>query len=173
MTDNVYKTCIAMLTQRGYNIKENDDEKIIGEMNDNKICIFMLIVPKLNVNRIQEYIGMAKALDIIHCVIIYGDSVTPVANKVVLNSNDIDIELFKEEELQYNITTHVLVPQHIKLNEKETADFKEKYGTKIPTLYSTDPISKFYKFNPGDIIKIIRNKGFIGYRIVKLVGKRK
>ena len=173
MTSKVHQTCISMLTQRGYNIIQNDDEKIIGEMDDDKICIFLLIVTKLNVNRIQEYIGMSKALGITHCVIIYGDSVTPVANKVVLNSKDIEIELFKEEELQYNITKHILVPEHIKLTIKETIEFKEKYGTKIPTLYNIDPISKFYKYNQGDIIKIIRKNGFVGYRIVKLVGKRK
>lgn len=173
MTNKVHQTCIAMLTQRGYNIIENDDEKMIGEIDNEKICIFLLIAVKLNVNRIQEYIGMSKALDIKHCVIIYGESVTPVANKVVLNSKDIEIELFNEQELQYNITEHTLVPKHIKLNKEETVEFKKKYGTKIPILYNIDPISKFYKYNPGDIIKIIRKNGFIGYRIVKILGKRK
>ena len=51
-----------------------------------------------------------------------------VAKKVIEEANDIIIELFQEEELQYNITKHYLVPKH------ELAHSK---GTKGATLRAT------------------------------------
>ena len=87
---------------------------------------------------------------------------------------DIEIELFFEDELQYNITKHILVPEHIRLSNNKAKKFKEKYGTKFPILLINDPISRFFNYKSGDIIKIIRcqkikedSNYYITYRIVK------
>jgi DNA-directed RNA polymerase I, II, and III subunit RPABC1 len=167
MSNNIRNTCIEMLIQRGYNIVEQDEQKIIGEMDIDKICIFLVVSAKLNINKIQEYIGMSDMLRIKHCVIIYRDGVTPVANKIVNNSIEIEIELFNQEELSYNITKHSLVPEHIKLSGIEAQTIIDKYGKKLPIMFTVDAISRFYRYKDGDIVKIIRRNKFIGYRIVK------
>ena len=79
-------------------------------------------------------------------------------------------ELFEENELQYNITKHYLVPKHELLFEKGSKgakEFKEKYSDKFPIILKTDPISRFYGFNKGDIIKVTRKGDVVMYRIVK------
>ena len=92
------------------------------------------------------------------------------AKKVIEEANDLIIELFQEEELQYNITKHYLVPKHELSYPKGTKiskDFKDKYGDKFPVLLKTDPVARFYGYNKGDIIKITRKGGYVTYRFVK------
>ena len=114
-TLKAYNTCIEMFEQRGYEIAEQDDERILAIKQDgNQICAFIpKYMSKFNVDRIQEYISMIKKMDVWHCLIVYKDSATPIAKKVVEDSQEIMIELFNEDELQYNITKHFLVPKHV------------------------------------------------------------
>lgn len=161
------QTCLEMFQQRGYNIIDHDDDRINAIKQDgNLICAFMADTPKFNVVRVQEYIAFMNELGTHHGVIVYKDNATPMAKKVVDNSQDIIIELFTEEELQYNITKHRLVPKHERLPAEEAIVFKKRFGTKFPVILRTDAISRFYGYNKGDIIKINRTDGII-YRIVK------
>jgi DNA-directed RNA polymerase I, II, and III subunit RPABC1 len=102
-----------------------------------------------------------------HAIVVFNDSVTPMAQKVVDELEGLRIELFQMNSLRYNITKHRLVPKHIPLTKGEMKAFKEEFGTKIPILLHSDPIVRFYDFQRGDIIKVERKNGFICYRIVK------
>jgi DNA-directed RNA polymerase I, II, and III subunit RPABC1 len=169
--DIAIKTVIEMITQREYEITESDDDKIIGSNSEgDQIVVFTQPVIKFNVDRVKEYISLLHKMGKNHCIVIYTESVTSMTKKLVENSVDIKIELFTQEELQYNITKHVLVPQHIRLGPNEAKDFKKLYGSKHPALLRIDPISRFYGYQRGDVIKIVRVLGedtFITYRIVK------
>ena len=165
--EKALQTCLEMFEQRGYNIIDHDEYRINAVKEDGRpICAFMADTPKCNVNRVQEYIAFMNQLEVNHCLIVYKDNATPMAKKVVDNSQDIIIELFTEEELQYNITKHRLVPIHERLSSEEEIAFKQRFGTKFPSLLRTDPVSRFYGYNRGDVIKITRKDG-ITYRIVK------
>ena len=173
--EKAVNTLKNMITQRGYDIKSFDDEKFIGENERGEsIVVFTTLVDKFNVDRFKEKIAVLNSINKNHCIVIYNDSVTSIAKKVVENSVDKKFELFTIDELQYNITTHRLVPLHIKLSEKEASIFKKKYGLKFPVILTTDPISRFYNFQRGDVIKIIRkdkscsdSQSFITHRIVR------
>jgi len=161
------QTCLEMFQQRGYTIVEHDEDRINAVKQDGRsICAFMADTPKFNVNRVQEYISFMNQLDTNHGIIVYKDNATPMAKKVIDNSQDIIIELFTEEELQYNITKHRLVPKHERLSPEEAVAFKKSFGIKFPSLLITDPVSRFYGYSRGDIIKVTRKDGII-YRIVK------
>jgi DNA-directed RNA polymerase I, II, and III subunit RPABC1 len=166
-TLKAYNTCVEMFQQRGYEIAEQDDERILAIKQDGaQICAFIpKYMTKFNVDRIQEYISMIKKMDVWHCLIVYKDSATPIAKKVVEDSQEIIIELFNEDELQYNLTKHFLVPKHI-LKYKKT-DKQSKEFQKYPILLKTDPVSRFYGFDKGDIIEITRKNGYVTYRIVR------
>ena len=71
-----------------------------------------------------------------------------------------------ESELQYNLTKNRLVPKAVKMEKEKVEDFKKKFGVKFPTMFSTDPLSRFMNYMKGDIIKIYRADG-LHYRIVK------
>jgi DNA-directed RNA polymerase I, II, and III subunit RPABC1 len=172
MNTTAYDICVEMFNQRGYEIVEQDDERILAIKEDgNQICAFISKnMTKFNVDRIQEYISMIKKMDICHCLIVYKDSATPIAKKVVEDSKEIVIELFNEDELKYNITKHYLVPLHELLYKKKTKEcdeFKKKYSDKFPVLLKTDPVARFYFYDKGDIIRITRKDGYVTYRIVR------
>lgn len=171
--EKAYEICLEMLFQRGYQIFEDDDDsKITARKEDGtNMCVFFADTPKFNVDRVKEFMDLMHSLDIKHCIIVYKDSLTPTAKKV-MSSSDMVLELFTEEELQFNITKHRLVPKHEKLSEQEASAFKETFGNKFPTILRSDPISRFYGYSRGDVIKITRNGnsvggGYITYRIVR------
>lgn len=173
--EKAYETCIEMIEQRGYEIIDQDEERILASREtkskkEDQICVFLTNTPKFNVESIQEYISMMKKMEVDHCIIVYRDSATPVAKKIVDETKDMTIELFTEDELQYNITKHVLVPKHELAFRKGTvgcSNFKKNYGDNIPVLMKSDPISRFYGYERGDIIKVTRKNGFVAFRIVK------
>jgi len=167
-----FDICKEMCIQRNYEIVEEDDERILAIKEDgNQICAFIpSLMTKFNVDRIQEYISMIKKMDIWHCIIVYKDSATPIAKKIVDDSQEIIIELFNEDELQYNITKHYLVPEHKLIHKSKSKggeEFKKKYTDKFPTLLKIDPISRFYGYEKGDVIQITRKDSYVTYRIVK------
>lgn len=169
--DIAIQTVTEMITQRGYQITKSDDDKIIGTNSEKEqIVVFTQPVLKFNVDRVKEYISLLHKLKMTHCIVIYTDTVTSMTKKLVENSIDIKIELFTQEELQYNITKHRLNPQFIRLPPDEMKYFKTNFGLRHPAILRTDPIARFYAYNRGDVIKIIRKNGakrFTTYRIVK------
>jgi len=169
--DKVYKVCTEMFEQRGYNIIYKDEAPIFALKKDGKqVCAFISNTPKFNVEKIQEYISIMKELEVFHAIIVYKDNATSIAKKIVDESTEIIIELFQEDELKYNVTQNYLVPKHelaYEKDSKEASEFKKKYSNKYPTLSQYDPVSRFYGFKTGDIVKVTRKGGIIMYRIVK------
>jgi DNA-directed RNA polymerase subunit H (RpoH/RPB5) len=166
--EKAYQTCIEMFEQRGYKILEKDDERILAEKQDGtQVCAFLTTLNnKFNVDKIQECISVMKQMDVFHAIIVYRDTVTPIAKKVVEESTEILIELFNEEELQYNITKHYLVPKHELKYKKDSKEAKEFRKNKYPIISKKDPVARFYGYNVGDIVMITRKNGYIMFRIV-------
>ena len=157
-----------MLTDRGYIILDNSvDDKLIAQDSESKLIVLISQVKKLNINIIKEYIKLIELQKIPKCIIVYIDQITASAKKVIQHLKHITIEVFDIEELQYNPTKHRYVPEHIKIEGEEFEYINEKYGKKLPILLTSDKISRYYNFKKGDIIKIIRDKDIIAYRMVK------
>lgn len=77
----------------------------------------------------------------------------------------------KKEEL-----THVLVPKHEKVSEKEKTEILEKYDIslkQLPRISVNDPAIAHLDVDSGDLIKITRKSQtsgtFIFYRVVSNV----
>jgi len=166
--DKAVKTLYEIIDQRNYKISEKAENYFIAvKLNGKKILVFTKFVVKFNVDSVKEFIKISNDLGIYHCIIVYTDTVTSIAKKLIENSVDIKIELFMSTELQFNITQHRLVPTHIKLLDADSKKFKKQFGLKFPAILKTDPISRFYGYEKGDVIKIIRSNNYIMYRIVK------
>ena len=161
------KVCCEMILQRSWTI-DTHDEHIIG-MTDNlvKYMVFFVSGQKLNIVNIKDCAKILTDNNIGYSILVYGDSITSSARKVMNTLPNITFELFSLDNLQYNITKHRYVRPHIKLTKSEQEEFRHKMGTDIPLLLKSDPICRFYNFEKGDIIKIIRKDNFISYRIVK------
>lgn len=125
-------------------------------------------IEKVNNAKIMELCSKMKESGVNHILVVYTDVVTPSASKIVESiSHELCIELFSNDELQYNITKHVLQPEFEKI--KAPIAFKRLYGNKgeHAAMLVTDPIARFYGYQRGDVIKISRKDGYVSYRIVK------
>ena len=177
--EKALETLREMITQRGYKIEDNEKDNednqtymICSRVNkkNERIVIFTNPIAKFNVDRVKEFVSVLNEIHISHCIVVYTDSVTSMAQKIIENTVEFQIELFTIGELQYNLTKHILVPKHICLNDEEAKEFRKKYGLRFPVILKTDPVCKFYNFKRGDVIKIVRNSDgneYITHRIVK------
>ena len=70
-----------------------------------------------------------------------------------------NIYVFMENEMAYDPTEHYLTPAHRALTVQEQRDFLSKNNIsidQIPIILSSDMISRYYGFKPGQIIEIKR-----------------
>lgn len=162
--------CKEMLIQRGCDIIDIEDNicndiKIIAIKNNVKTCVFLSESVKFNVDRIKEYIYILNSNDMVQCIIIYIGTITSYVSKTIDLVKNLDIELFNIDDLQFNITKHSLQPVFEKMDTHESELFRKRWG-KIPMMSVSDPISRFYKYKIGDVIKITRKNGIVTFRKV-------
>lgn len=168
---SVLQTISEMMSERKYYLysKNNENKELVYSKDlKNSIDSIIIFFPqekKVNIDIVKEKIYRMKNNNIKKCIIVYKETITSSAKKT-LELLSSDIELFIEEELKYNITKHYLVPKHILLPDSEKRKLKEKFGKKMPVLLKSDPVSRFYNYKKGDIIKIIRDNDIVCYRVV-------
>jgi DNA-directed RNA polymerase subunit H (RpoH/RPB5) len=164
----IKNTCIEMMEDRCYTVIDSDDDNILFEnmSNGDRILSCIFDEPKLNVNNVKDMILILNENDLKHGIIIYNEVITSTAKKIIDTLQDYFIETFSMDELKYNITKHRLVPKHVKANEEEYKELK-KFGPKLPVMLKTDPVTRYYNYKSGDIIRVERFDGNIIYRIVR------
>jgi DNA-directed RNA polymerase I, II, and III subunit RPABC1 len=183
----VEKTVREMLDSRGYEITQElqDDEvkslvaskKIVNNCSHTVPDINVIFATdymggeevKFNIKIVNSYIAYINARKLKHVLIIHQGKITSRVKDTISNYQilkKIKIEVFTQNELKFNITKHRLVPKHEVMTKEESKEFKLKYGNKFNSILVTDPVSRFYGYEKGDIVKIYRNSGIIIYRIV-------
>ena len=92
------------------------------------------------------------------------------AEKKVLKKEKVVIGAEKKEaEAEIDISSHILVPKHIKLSEEEVKELENRIGDLqlLPKIRIDDPAIAKLKAKPGDVIKILRpDEPVPYYRIV-------
>jgi DNA-directed RNA polymerase subunit H (RpoH/RPB5) len=160
--------CKEMLECRGYNVTSEEELYITANSNENedKLVVFFSNENKCNIQQLKYYMKLTKEMELTHCIIVYPDQITSGAKRGI-ETQELEIELFSQKELQFNITKHILVPLHQKTDVNESKKIRKEFGHNLPLILSTDPIVRFYNFKKNDIIKITRKEGFVIYRMVK------
>ena len=67
---------------------------------------------------------------------------------------------WKMAKKSHDVSKHILVPVHTKLNDKEKKELLEKYHVslkELPKIRKKDPAIAHLNAKEGDIIKVIRN----------------
>lgn len=162
------KVISNMLLDRGYTILEDKDEfcSLKAEKDSKKILCFIIDDDKLNIQGIKDIINILNKNNATKSIIVHNNGITPSAKKS-LETTNYSIELFSLKEMQINITHHRLVPKHLKASTEEKTVLEKNYKGKLPLILSTDPVVRYYAFNKGDYIKIVRKDGSIFFRVVK------
>lgn len=146
------------------------------------IFVFFPSVSKLSVKHIKNFWVNLRKENSKRAIIILKEGgryrvagISTAAKRAIesMNSSGYVLEVFQEKELLINITKHELVPKHQPLNEKQKSALLKKYGLKLsqlPRVCLSDPISRYYGMQIGDVFKITRPSEtagkYVTYRIV-------
>ena len=180
---NCFNTVKQISKDRGFeyvseydSINDNDlkyliNEKklqLIAKKNNNKDIFYakFLLFCKVKPSTIKEIVNEIndafKDKNINHLEIILIIQFKPNNSIIKLEKeyNNFDLQIMWCKQLQFNVTKHILVPNHIKLDENEENFIIKKYNLKskfqLPIILKNDPISRYYNYQSGDIIKIIK-----------------
>jgi DNA-directed RNA polymerase subunit H len=69
------------------------------------------------------------------------------------------------KKLSFDVTTHILVPEHKLLNDKQRKALFEKYHvavSELPKIFVSDSAISDLNAQPGDVIKIIKKSRTAG-----------
>ena len=80
------------------------------------------------------------------------------------------VQMMTFKELFVNISRHELVPPHRLITQDERTGLQARLRlsddfSELPRLFSTDAVAKYYRFRPGDIVRIDRPLGTV-FRLV-------
>ena len=162
-----------MFEQRKYtDIKSTAEDRIVATgVKGEKVIVFLTSAPKLNKGALETCIAEMAAAGIPHAIIVYKDGVTACTGKTIQQLGTKRIELFAQEDLQYNVTKHRLQPEFERLSPKEAETFRKRFNVDhFPTMRFADPVARFLDYRRNDIIKITTARGArlqITFRIVK------
>jgi DNA-directed RNA polymerase subunit H (RpoH/RPB5) len=81
------------------------------------------------------------------------------------------VDLFHINDLQFNVTNHVLVPKHeLVTDEKEKDKIQSTYNvsnlTLFPVILSNDPVVKMIGGTSGDLVKVTRTSENAGTHVL-------
>ncbi len=192
--NDVKTTIIKIFTNRGFIDKSNRDKyigKLIEDENDdleyminldnsknynteikNKkvyIKIFNYKISSINEKSpigefLKKYTNEYKFLVV--------QDITPKTEENI-NMYDTQVEIFKFNKLQSDITEHVLVPKHEVLTKEEGENVLESYRARkrdMPLIRTNEDVAKYYNMKPGEITRIYRPSPLtcesIAYRLV-------
>jgi len=153
-----------MLIDRGYDFNENENVYI---KDGNKLRYFICIHMKVNIDIVKQYIQELEQFEIYHCIIIYNQMITSSTKKIFEHMIKFTFEIFHLNELQYNITKHCLYFPHSKLSLEDIQKMKSNILKQLPIILKSDPVCRYFSFDKGDVLKIIRPNNTIIYRVVR------
>jgi len=182
----VRKTVLEMLADRKYDVPANfhisfEDFLLLLEennldihlMKEEKKSVFIRFLYDFNKNLTKkdldafiEEINTTTVDPNIHIILILKN--TPSKNNMEMLNKIDNLEVFSMDYMSFNITKHVLVPQHILLTEEEQQEVFKKYRctkAQLPKLPKTDRVAKYYGMQSGDVCKIIRKSVSMGETI--------
>lgn len=189
----VYVNVYAMMQDRKFTPKKKEmsyqkyKSRIIGyfsenldpiEFLDNLILIFTrnqektmiywnILHTTLNKSDIDDIYNKMLTKECDNVIIISKNKITS-KGKEILNCIK-NSQSFHEEELYTNITKHRFNPKFTLLDEKTKNELLEVYKIgvdKLPGIFITDPIVRWYNAKMGDVFRIDRHDDSIYYRTV-------
>ena len=90
-------------------------------------------------------------------LLIINATLSPTANEYLNIITEHRFQLYKEDDLLYNVTEHISVPKYILLSEEETKELKERIGLNkgVGSILTSDPVCKYYNYPVGSYVKLV------------------
>jgi len=194
------KTTLEMLKDRGYRVDEelmnsefddfiltygspidlsklNKDLIYENEANE-KIMVFYELKSKITKELILEISRQIQNNSLKRFILVVHKSLHSASSMKRINQfnakKDSLIEVFTHQQLLFNITRHILVPKHVPLTPEQKAEVLATYKItedKIPVMFVTDPVAKYFGVKAGTVMEITRNPEtsgrYVTYRLVQ------
>jgi DNA-directed RNA polymerase subunit H (RpoH/RPB5) len=145
-----------MLKNSIFDIKINDDYKILYILSKNNLKNFTNYISENFCKNVLIIIdNNMKDKKILKDIHMYNQEQEKDDNKV-------SYQIFKLNELQYDVASHILCPKHILINDhdeiiKIIKELNIESKTKLPKILLSDPMAKYINAKAGNLIKIITN----------------
>lgn len=175
-TDRQLKNLHKMLDYRKYtkntSISANEDKIFYNDVNNIVVCIEFIDSEKINVDNIRIFISYLNRHNYQHGIVICKNEPSIQVLKEINNTRLLNIffEIFHANQLNINISEHVLVPQHILLTKEIAQQIKKQYNVKsfsfFPKIMYSDAMARYIGANIGDLIKIVKPEEYVTYRFV-------
>lgn len=154
----------SMPTKNWYNQKEIDTLDSLNELykkpNGSSLHTYYHSNTEKKLSQIAIEISKLKEKTQIQDILFIMDE--PLGSQAIeelKKFKTVRISIFLGDHLLFNITKHFLVPKHQLLTKEEANQListEKNLLRKLPIIFETDPISRFYDARPGDIFKITR-----------------
>lgn len=167
--EKVFQFAELMLHRRGYKnityLDDNDMPRFVA-YKETPVLLLFTLNEKINIKTMRTIMTFSVPVhNAKHVILVYSSGseydLTPDARQIVkANSTPFSpffFETFTTDELSYDLIS--LVPRH----ELVTTFTGNK--RKIPRIFSSDIVSRYYNFQPGNVIKI-EDDDSISFRVV-------
>lgn len=161
-----------MMERRGFHFERQLELLFFLYEKENDSCI-VCIFPndKLSIETLREIIQFCESQKCRNIVLILQNYWSTNCKKILENLTFFSIDIFYLKEFQYDLTELYYYVPHEKIDDPNLIqEIKTSFGNSMPVLLKTDVISRYFKFERGDIIRVRRNDfntETICYRIVK------
>lgn len=124
-----------------------------------KLRILYFLESKLKVADVRSVLVTEDKFEF-YLVVLRGK--TSAANTKAIQELADQVQVFEIKELQFNISTHSMVPKHrlIESNDETLNAIFQKLNIKsrsqLPVILKADPMAKFFNAKSGDLIEITR-----------------
>jgi DNA-directed RNA polymerase I, II, and III subunit RPABC1 len=113
---------------------------------------------------INEFYKIATDNDVTDAIIIIDVELSTSAKETIKNIKNINLQIFKDEDLTYNPSKHIRSPKYELLDpavaKNKLLEMKTDV-TGLPLFVISDPIVKYYGWKVGDVIKIYRDDSYL------------
>ncbi len=130
---------------------------------------------KIPVQIIRDFLHVMEKYIITEAILIVNAPLSDKGNDTLKAIKMTKWQIFYDEDLTYNPTTHIFTPKHEALTQDEVKSKLAEWKVDISKLLiieSTDPIVKYYGWTPGQVIRIYRNDDYISVLTPKSINYR-
>ena len=192
--NDVKTTIIKIFTNRGFIEVLNKDKYIQKFINDENDDLEYVINLDKNINYNTEIKNKKVYVKIFNYKISSVNEKSPIGEflkkynkeykfiivqditaktEETINLYHTQVEIFRFNKLQSDITQHMLVPLHEVLSKDEGENVLEAYRARkreMPLIRTNEDIAKYYNMKPGEVTRIYRPSPLtceaVGYRMV-------
>ena len=117
---------------------------------------------KVGVKTLRAVRSECKAAGGAHLILVAPEGLTHFASRELAVEDGLHVEIFRKDELSFNVTKHRLVPPHRLLSAAERRQVLASLGCKpsaLPKLRASDPVARYYGWPAGSVVRIDRSVG--------------